>query len=268
MRFGNLMFDPMFRYANRDDGKTLHFTPVESAALSVLTAHAGQIVPRQRLLDATPRGEVDALARSVDLLVNRLRTKLGDSARTPRFIATSYGEGYSWIAAPAPDPGDDVSVAVGPAAGPDALRAEPRVRVFLMDLADALRARLPTERGLRLLPQAAAQDAAAPFRVEVGLRQDPAGVHCAVALRAAAGGAALYAERWTIAPGDEAGAARTAAAAFAAAIKGEIWRSLASAGGLAGPTDEPSALRRHGAAAGGASPGPAGAGPGRRCGGA
>ncbi len=248
MRFGNLMFDPMFRYASRNDGKTIHFTPVESAALSLLTTHAGQILPRHRLLDATQRGEVDALERSVDLLVNRLRTKLGDSARTPRFIATSYGEGYSWIAAPAPEPGDDVYVAIGPAAGPEGLRAEPRVRAFLTDLADALRARLPSERGVRLLPPAAGLEAGAPFRVEVGLRQDPAGVHCAVVLRAAASGAALRAERWTIAPNDEAGAARTAAVAFAAAIKSEIWRSLASAGGLAGPTDEPFELRLHRAA--------------------
>lgn len=249
MRFGNLMFDPMFRYASRDDGKTIHFTPVESAALSVLIAHAGLILPRQRLLDATQRGEIDALERSVDLLVNRLRTKLGDSARTPRFIATSYGEGYSWIAAPAPEPGDDIYVAIGPAAGPEALRAEPRVRAFLTDLADALRARLPSERGVRLLPAAASLAAGAPFRVEVGLRQDAAGVHCAVALRIAASGAALRAERWTIAPMDEAGAARTAAVAFAAAIKSEIWRSLASSrGGLAGPTDEPFELRLHRAA--------------------
>lgn len=249
MRFGNLMFDPMFRYASRNDGTTVHFTPVESAALSVLTAHAGQILPRQRLLDATQRGEIDALERSVDLLVNRLRTKLGDSARTPRFIATSYGEGYSWIAAPAPEPGDDIYVAIGPAAGPEALRAEPRVRAFLTDLADALRARLPTERAVRLLPAAAGLEAGAPFRVEVGLRQDTAGVHCAVALREATSGAALRAERWTIAPADEAGAARTAAVAFAAAIKSEIWRSLASArGAMAGPTDEPFELRLHRAA--------------------
>ncbi|WP_183005591.1 helix-turn-helix domain-containing protein [Achromobacter sp. UMC71] len=248
MRFGNLMFDPMFRYANRDDGKTLHFTPLESAALSVLTANAGQIVPRQRLLDAAQRGEADALERSVDLLVNRLRTKLGDAARTPRFIATSYGEGYRWIAALAPEPDDDVYVAICPAAGPAALRSEPRVRAFLADLADALRARLPSERGVRLLPAAAANGADAPFRIEVGLRQDPAGVHCAVVLRAAVSGASLRAERWTIAPGDQAGAARTAAATFAASIKSDIWRTVANAGDLAGPTDEPVELRRHRAA--------------------
>lgn len=67
MRFGNLLFDPKFRYASRTDGKTIHFTPVESAALSLLTGHVGQILPRQRLLDATQRGDAEALERSVDL---------------------------------------------------------------------------------------------------------------------------------------------------------------------------------------------------------
>lgn len=83
MRFGNLLFDPKFRYASGTDGRTVHFTPVESAALALLTGHVGQILPRQRLLDVTQRGDSDALERSVDLLINRLRAKLGDSARAP-----------------------------------------------------------------------------------------------------------------------------------------------------------------------------------------
>lgn len=240
MRFGNLLFDPRFRYASRHDGQTIHFTPVESAALALLVGNMGQILPRQRLRDATQRGEADALERSVDLMINRLRGKLGDAARAPRFIATSYGEGYSWIAAPEPEPGGDVYVAIGPGAGAEALRTEPRVKAFLVDLAGALRARLPNERGVSLLSLAAANETQAPFRVEVGLRQDEAGVHCAVLLREAASGVALRAERWTIAPADETAVGRTAAATFAAAIKSEIWRSLARVRGeLAGPTDEP-----------------------------
>lgn len=35
---------------------------------------------------------------NVDYLINRLRQKLSDEARQPRFIATRYGEGYVWIA--------------------------------------------------------------------------------------------------------------------------------------------------------------------------
>ena len=123
------------------------------------------------------------------------------------------------------------------------------MRAFLTDLAGALRARLPSERGVSLLSLAAANEANAPYRVDVGLRQDEAGVHCAVVLREAASGAALRAERWTIAPTDEAEVGHTAAATFAASIKSEIWRSLARArGDVACPTDEPIELRLHRAA--------------------
>ena len=245
MRFGDLTFDERFRYATDGQGRVIPFTPAESAALALLAGHAGAILPRQRLLDATQRGDADALERSVDLLINRLRAKLGDSARAPRYIATSYGEGYSWIAAAAPELPETVYVAIGPVAGPERLRGDVAVQGFLAALAEALRELLPGERGVSLEPGARAE---AAFRVEIGLRQDDLGVHCAVALREAAGGQALRADRLVIRPGEAPNLGR-AAAACAASIKSEIWRSLTRArGGHAGPTDEPFELRMHRAA--------------------
>lgn len=247
MRFGDLIFDARFRYASDGRARSITFTPAESAALELLIGHAGRILPRQRLLDVTQRGEADALERSVDLLINRLRAKLGDAARAPRYIATSYGEGYSWIAAAAPDLPESLYVAIGPVAGPERLRADPSIHAFLTALADALQERLPSERGVSLHPGAQA-GAAAPFRVEIGLRQDDAGVHCAVALRQAAGGHTLRADRLVIRPGEAPDLVR-AAAACAASIKSEIWRSQTRARGEhAGPTDEPFELRMHRAA--------------------
>jgi DNA-binding response OmpR family regulator len=60
---------------------------------------------RQALLDVVSGPGSDASDRSVDYLVSRLRRKLGDSARRPRYIATHYGEGYIWIADGVPDAG-------------------------------------------------------------------------------------------------------------------------------------------------------------------
>jgi len=51
-----------------------------------------------RLLDEVA-SESDISDRNIDFLVNRLRTKPGDSAKSPKYIATQYGEGYVWIAA-------------------------------------------------------------------------------------------------------------------------------------------------------------------------
>ena len=47
------------------------------------------------------------LTRSVDIMVSRLRQKIGDSVKPPRFIQTVWGRGYSFIGVPVSDTGDD-----------------------------------------------------------------------------------------------------------------------------------------------------------------
>jgi len=45
-------------------------------------------------LDAT------VFSRSVDIMVSRLRQKLGDNSKQPRFIKTIWGKGYRFVARP------------------------------------------------------------------------------------------------------------------------------------------------------------------------
>lgn len=74
-------------------------------------------------------------------MVNRLRRKLGDDARAPRYIATRYGEGYVWVGA-APVTADDVAgadIILGPVKGTQLLgawsgRAEAFTSAFLQGL--------------------------------------------------------------------------------------------------------------------------------------
>jgi two-component system torCAD operon response regulator TorR len=47
--------------------------------------------------------EWDAADRTVDVIVRRLRQKLGDDPKHPRIIVTSHGEGY--LFAPSPETG-------------------------------------------------------------------------------------------------------------------------------------------------------------------
>jgi DNA-binding response OmpR family regulator len=51
---------------------------------------------------ATRTVQIDAaiLTRSVDILVSRLRAKLGDSLKPARFIQTVWGRGYCFVARP------------------------------------------------------------------------------------------------------------------------------------------------------------------------
>ncbi|PWG64376.1 winged helix-turn-helix domain-containing protein [Spiribacter halobius] len=97
-------------------GRSVRFTRAERRLLRALLDHPGSVLNRQRLLDAMAGIGSEATDRSVDFLINRLRRKLDDSARAPRYIETRYGEGYAWIAPAAVDasPASGAFLAIGP----------------------------------------------------------------------------------------------------------------------------------------------------------
>lgn len=111
-RFGDLIFDRSLISARDNSGEELTFTRAERALLSALIAHPRRVLSRNALLDAMSGTGSDASDRNVDFVINRLRAKLGDPARSPRFIATRYGEGYVWVAEPT-QPADALLV-IGP----------------------------------------------------------------------------------------------------------------------------------------------------------
>lgn len=79
-------------------GDEIRFTRSERSLLQALLSYKGRIWTRDRLLDAVAGIEAETSDRSIDFIINRLRRKLRDSARQPRYIETRYGEGYVWIA--------------------------------------------------------------------------------------------------------------------------------------------------------------------------
>ncbi|MBO4224289.1 helix-turn-helix domain-containing protein [Bradyrhizobium neotropicale] len=101
LRFGDMILDETCLFASRN-GQTIQFTRNERALLLALTRNPRRLMRRSRLLDEIDSSESDRSDRNIDFLVNRLRAKLGDNAKSPKYIATQYGEGYVWIAAPSP----------------------------------------------------------------------------------------------------------------------------------------------------------------------
>jgi hypothetical protein len=101
LSFGDLILDETCLFARRN-GKTIQFTRSERALLLAFTRNPHRLMPRSRLLYEIASAESDS--RNIDFLVNRLRTKLGDRAKSSKYIATQYGEGYVWIAVPSPVP--------------------------------------------------------------------------------------------------------------------------------------------------------------------
>lgn len=100
VHYGDLSFDPSFLFARHGAGTEFRFTRSERALLQVFTRHPRRVLTRNQLLDAIAGSGSVGTDRSIDFLINRLRAKLGDSARSPTMIATQYGEGYIWIARP------------------------------------------------------------------------------------------------------------------------------------------------------------------------
>jgi DNA-binding response OmpR family regulator len=78
-------------------GRPLDLTTAEFELLSLFVRNRGRVLTRDRILDETRGVDWEAYDRSIDVLVSRLRGKLGDDARRPAFIKTVRGVGYAFI---------------------------------------------------------------------------------------------------------------------------------------------------------------------------
>ena len=79
------------------DRRPLSLTPAEFELLGVFVRNRGRVLSRDRILDETHGIDLDAYDRSIDVLVSRLRQKLGDEPKQPRFIKTVRGIGYRFM---------------------------------------------------------------------------------------------------------------------------------------------------------------------------
>jgi len=76
-------------------GRPLPLTAAEFRLLIALVRAQGRVLSRDVLLDALyGAAPGDALDRTIDVHIGRLREKLNDSAERPRYIATIRGVGY------------------------------------------------------------------------------------------------------------------------------------------------------------------------------
>jgi DNA-binding response OmpR family regulator len=79
------------------EGRPLALTTAEFALLGLFVRNRGRILSRDRILEETRGVDWESYDRSIDVLVSRLRQKLGDDPRQPAFIRTVRGAGYRFI---------------------------------------------------------------------------------------------------------------------------------------------------------------------------
>lgn len=91
IRIGAWIFDPVMEEIAREDERR-RLTGVEATLLKVLAAAHGEVLSRE---DLARRCGIDSGERTIDVQVTRLRRKIEEDTKNPRFLQTIRGKGYS-----------------------------------------------------------------------------------------------------------------------------------------------------------------------------
>jgi two-component system OmpR family response regulator len=98
LSFGDWQLDTMARHLIDAKGTMVALSGAEYRLLRAFLDHPQRVLTRDQLLNLTQGRDSDQFDRSVDLLVSRLRQRLQDDAREPRYIKTLRSEGYIFSA--------------------------------------------------------------------------------------------------------------------------------------------------------------------------
>jgi DNA-binding response OmpR family regulator len=96
LRFGDLAIN-LERRAVELEGQALDLTTMEYQLLVLFANNPGKTFTRDEILNELRGIDAQLFSRSVDILVSRLRQKLQDTSRQPRFIKTVWGTGYAFV---------------------------------------------------------------------------------------------------------------------------------------------------------------------------
>ncbi|QIQ74339.1 Response regulator receiver:transcriptional regulatory protein [Pseudomonas coronafaciens pv. coronafaciens] len=94
IRFDAWRLNSVLRQLTAADGLVVPLSNAEFRLLRVFLERPHRVLSREQLLDAARGRSIEAFDRSIDLLVSRLRQKLGDDPKNPQLIKTVRGEGY------------------------------------------------------------------------------------------------------------------------------------------------------------------------------
>jgi two-component system OmpR family response regulator len=97
--FGDWRLDTTARHLLDADGTIVALSGAEYRLLRVFLDHPQRVLNRDQLLNLTQGRDADFFGRSIDLLVSRLRQRLREDAREPRYIKTVRSAGYVFSAA-------------------------------------------------------------------------------------------------------------------------------------------------------------------------
>ena len=94
LRFAGWTLDVGMRHLVGADGVTVPLSSGEFRLLQALAENANRVMSRDRLMDVLSGREAGPFDRSVDVMISRLRRRLGDDGREPELIKTVRNERY------------------------------------------------------------------------------------------------------------------------------------------------------------------------------
>ena len=98
LAFGPWRLDTTARHLLDDNDVIVALSGAEYRLLRVFLDHPQRVLNRDQLLNLTQGREAELFERSIDLMVSRLRQRLRDDAKEPRYIKTVRSEGYVFAA--------------------------------------------------------------------------------------------------------------------------------------------------------------------------
>jgi DNA-binding response OmpR family regulator len=95
LKHGDLEID-LDRHVVTMNGEQVSLTPIEFNILKLLASTPGYVYSRQDLLSVIWDTAYEGYKRNIDPHVNRLRTKIEENPKKPKYILTVWGVGYKF----------------------------------------------------------------------------------------------------------------------------------------------------------------------------
>ncbi len=94
--YGNLKID-FIKHTVSLENNNLNLTSMEFEILKIFVNNPGRVFNRDQIMNNIKGIDWSAYDRSIDVLISRLRQKLNDDPKDPKFIKTIWGSGYLFI---------------------------------------------------------------------------------------------------------------------------------------------------------------------------
>lgn len=92
--FAGWGLNPLRRTLTSPSGEEMEMTRAELDLLATFTAHPGQTLSRERLMNCITHRSWNPNDRTIDVLIRRVRQKMEIDPKKPTLIKTIHGEGY------------------------------------------------------------------------------------------------------------------------------------------------------------------------------